>query len=51
MRRPTFTVLLTAPLTAALARIAAAQGNPWGDRINDPNIWNVVNCVRSLAKK
>ena len=24
---------------------------PWGDRINDTNIWNVVNYVRSLAKK
>ena len=24
---------------------------PWGDRINDPDIWNVVNYVRSLAKK
>ena len=24
---------------------------PWGDRIKDPDIWNVVNFVRSLAKK
>ena len=24
---------------------------PWGDRIKDPDIWNVVNYVRSLAKK
>ena len=24
---------------------------PWGDRISDTNIWNVVNYVRSLAKK
>jgi mono/diheme cytochrome c family protein len=24
---------------------------PWGDRIMDPDIWNVVNYVRSLAKK
>jgi mono/diheme cytochrome c family protein len=24
---------------------------PWGDRINDANIWNVVNYLRSLAKK
>ena len=24
---------------------------PWGDRITDTNIWNVVNYVRSLAKK
>jgi len=24
---------------------------PWGDRINDTNIWNVVNYLRSLAKK
>jgi mono/diheme cytochrome c family protein len=23
---------------------------PWGDRIKDPDIWNVVNYVRSLAK-
>jgi copper transport protein len=23
---------------------------PWGDRITDPNIWNVVNYLRSLAK-
>ena len=23
----------------------------WGDRIKDPDIWNVVNYVRSLAKK
>jgi cytochrome c oxidase cbb3-type subunit 3 len=24
---------------------------PWGDRIKDPEIWNVVNYVRSIAKK
>jgi mono/diheme cytochrome c family protein len=24
---------------------------PWGDRIKDEDIWNVVNFVRSLAKK
>ena len=24
---------------------------PWGDRIQDPDIWNVVNYVKSLAKK
>jgi mono/diheme cytochrome c family protein len=24
---------------------------PWGDRIKDPKIWNVVNYLRSLAKK
>ena len=24
---------------------------PWGDRIKDPDIWNVVNYIRSLAKK
>ena len=24
---------------------------PWGDRIKDPDIWNVVNYVKSLAKK
>ena len=24
---------------------------PWGDRIKDADIWNVVNYVRSLAKK
>jgi mono/diheme cytochrome c family protein len=24
---------------------------PWGDRIRDPDIWNVVNYIRSLAKK
>jgi cbb3-type cytochrome c oxidase subunit III len=24
---------------------------PWGDRISDTDIWNVVNFVRSLAKK
>jgi mono/diheme cytochrome c family protein len=24
---------------------------PWGDRINDTAIWNVVNYIRSLAKK
>jgi len=24
---------------------------PWGDRIKDPDIWNVVNYVRSLAKR
>ena len=23
---------------------------PWGDRIKDPDIWSVVNYVRSLAK-
>ena len=23
---------------------------PWGDRIKDPNIWNVVNYIRSQAK-
>jgi mono/diheme cytochrome c family protein len=23
----------------------------WGDRINDTEIWNVVNYIRSLAKK
>ena len=23
----------------------------WGDRIKDPDIWNVVNYMRSLAKK
>ena len=24
---------------------------PWGDRIKDQDIWNIVNYVRSLAKK
>ncbi len=24
---------------------------PWGDRIKDPDIWNIVNYIRSLAKK
>ena len=24
---------------------------PWGDRLKDQDIWNVVNYVRSLAKK
>ena len=24
---------------------------PWGERIKDPDIWNVVNYIRSLAKK
>ncbi len=24
---------------------------PWGDRIKDEDIWNIVNYVRSLAKK
>ena len=24
---------------------------PWGDRVTDANIWNVVNYVRSLGKK
>jgi len=24
---------------------------PWGDRINDTAIWNVVNYLRSLARK
>ncbi len=24
---------------------------PWGDRIKDPDLWNLVNYVRSLAKK
>ena len=24
---------------------------PWGDRIKDPDIWIVVNYIRSLAKK
>jgi len=24
---------------------------PWGDRIKDQDIWNVVNYIRSLAKK
>ena len=24
---------------------------PWGDRIKDPEIWNLVNYIRSLAKK
>lgn len=24
---------------------------PWGDRIKDDDIWNVVNYIRSLAKK
>ena len=24
---------------------------PWGDRIKDNDIWNVVNYIRSLAKK
>ena len=24
---------------------------PWGDRIKDPDIWNLVNYLRSLAKK
>jgi mono/diheme cytochrome c family protein len=24
---------------------------PWGDRIKDQDIWNLVNYVRSLAKK
>jgi mono/diheme cytochrome c family protein len=23
---------------------------PWGDRIKDPEIWNIVNYLRSLAK-
>ena len=23
---------------------------PWGDRIKDPDIWNTVNYIRSLAK-
>ena len=24
---------------------------PWGDRIKDPDIWNLVNYLRSIAKK
>jgi mono/diheme cytochrome c family protein len=24
---------------------------PWGDRIKDNDIWNVVNYIRSIAKK
>jgi mono/diheme cytochrome c family protein len=24
---------------------------PWGDRIKDQDIWNIINYVRSLAKK
>jgi mono/diheme cytochrome c family protein len=24
---------------------------PWGDRIKDPEIWNVVNYLRSIGKK
>ena len=24
---------------------------PWGDRIKDPDIWNIINYIRSLAKK
>jgi copper transport protein len=24
---------------------------PWGDRIRDPDIWNLVNYLRTLAKK
>ena len=24
---------------------------PWGDRIKDPDIWNVVNYLRSIEKK
>jgi mono/diheme cytochrome c family protein len=24
---------------------------PWGDRLKDQDIWNVVNYIRSLAKK
>lgn len=24
---------------------------PWGDRIKDPDIWNIVNYLRSIAKK
>ncbi len=24
---------------------------PWGDQISDPDIWNVVNYMRSIAKK
>jgi len=24
---------------------------PWGDRIKDPDIWNLVNYIRSIAKK
>src|SRR5436309_1591218 len=24
---------------------------PWGDRIKDQDIWNIVNYIRSLAKK
>jgi cbb3-type cytochrome c oxidase subunit III len=29
----------------------ALNMEPWGDRIKDADIWNVVNYVRSLAKK
>jgi mono/diheme cytochrome c family protein len=29
----------------------ALNMEPWGDRIQDPDIWNVVNYVRTLAKK
>jgi mono/diheme cytochrome c family protein len=29
----------------------ALNMEPWGDRINDTDIWNVVNYMRSLAKK
>jgi mono/diheme cytochrome c family protein len=29
----------------------ALNMEPWGDRIEDPDIWNVVNYVRTLAKK
>ena len=24
---------------------------PWGDRLKDPDIWNIVNFLRSIAKK
>jgi mono/diheme cytochrome c family protein len=24
---------------------------PWGDQLSDPDIWNVVNYLRSIAKK
>jgi cytochrome c oxidase cbb3-type subunit 3 len=24
---------------------------PWGDRLSDPDIWNIVNYLRDLAKK
>jgi cytochrome c oxidase cbb3-type subunit 3 len=24
---------------------------PWGDRLKDPDIWNVVNFLKSIAKK